>query len=138
MKRIMRTLAGALVTMGLAWGAGANAGAIFLIGSDVIGLHGDTEYINPVMDQMGNNGPKNILFLNDYSRSSLATYTTGNVTFDFQPFSFLTGAVDLSPYSAVYADSPGTCCSDSGPGLAPAGGASNLAAYVTASQRAAA
>lgn len=133
MKQQIRTLARALlITIGLAWGAGANAGATFLIGSDVIGLHGDTNYINPVMDQMGNNGPKKILFLNNYGRSSLTPYTAANVTFDFQPFSFLTGTVSLAPYSAVYADSPGSCCSDPGPGLAPAGGASNLAAFVTA------
>lgn len=134
MKRQLRVLANVLLLMmGLAWGAGANAGAIFLIGSDVIGLHGDTEYINPVMNQMGNNGPMNILFLNDYGRTSLPTYTSPvGVTFDFQPFSFLTGTVDLTPYSAVYADSPSTCCSDPGPGLTTAGGASNLAAFVTA------
>ncbi|WP_394755457.1 PEP-CTERM sorting domain-containing protein [Rhodoferax sp.] len=133
MKRQIRILVSALLaTIGLTWGAGANAGATFLIGSDVIGLHGDTNYINPVMDQMGNTGPKKILFLNNYGRASLPNYTAGNVTFDFQPFSFLTGTVSLAPYSAIYADSPGSCCSDPGPGLTPAGGASNLAAFVTA------
>ncbi len=133
MKRQMRILASALLaTIGLAWGSGANAGATFLIGSDVIGLHGDSNYINPVMDQMGNNGTQKVLYLNDYGRTSLPNYTAGNVTFDFQPFSFLTGTVSLAPYSAVYADSPSSCCDDPGPGLAPAGGSSNLGAFVTA------
>ncbi|MBL8698664.1 MAG: PEP-CTERM sorting domain-containing protein [Alphaproteobacteria bacterium] len=103
---------------------------IFIIGSDVVSFHEDVEYINPVMDQMGNFGPKNILFLNDFGKSSVA-YTNGNVTFDFQPLGFLNGSTDLSAYSAVYVDSPGGCCSDAG-GLMDPTGSPVLAAFVAA------
>ncbi|MEO7191975.1 MAG: PEP-CTERM sorting domain-containing protein [Vicinamibacterales bacterium] len=117
----------AMLSIGVAT---ANASTIFLIGSDVISFHDDVEFINPVMDQLGNTGTKKILFLSD-SVSSV-NYTAGNVTFDFKPYSFLTSSVSLTPYSGVYADSPSTCCSDPGPQLAAFGGGTNLANYVAA------
>ena len=131
MNKLLRTVATMAVGLaGVVSGSCANAGAIFLIGSDVIGLHGDSNYINPVMNQLGGTGK--ILFLNDYSRSSLPNYTAGAVTFDFKPFSFLTSSVNLSSYSAIYADSPGSCCSDPGAGLAASGGGAKIASFVTA------
>lgn len=106
----------------------AFAGSIFLIGSDVVGLHSDANFINPVMNQLGKSDPtKSILFLNNYGRSSL-NYT-GVETFAFKPFSFLSTAV-LSNYSAIYADSPGSCCSDPG-SLASASDAAKVAAFVS-------
>lgn len=119
-----------LSVAGFALGANANAGSIFLIGSDVVSFHGDASYINPFMDQMGNNGTKKILFLNDWGAFS-TNYTNGNVTFDFEALSFMTSTVDLSAYSAIYVDSPGGCCIDAGSSM-DAGSASHLAAFVTA------
>lgn len=109
--------------------ASAATGSIFIIGSDVIGLHSDSNYINPVMNQLGSaDTTKSILFLNNYGRSSLGY--TGVETFVFKPFSFLTTAT-LSDYSAIYADSPGSCCSDSG-GLANPADAAKVATFVNA------
>lgn len=124
----------ATAVAGLVIGVSANAaivgspGVTFLIGSDVVSFHGDASFINPVMDQMGNFGSKKILFLNDWGATS-TNYTNGNVTFDFQPLGFLTGTTDLSPYSAVYIDSPSSCCSDPGP-LMTVGGNTTLAAFL--------
>lgn len=122
----LRPAATALV--GLAISVSANAGAIFLIGSDVISFHGDTSYINPVMDQMGNSGTKKILFLSDWGSTS-TNYSAGNVTFDFEALGFLTSTTDLSPYSAVYVDGTFGCCSDAGGEMVADSGA-NLAAFV--------
>jgi hypothetical protein len=126
LKSFLRPAATALV--GLAISVSANAGAIFLIGSDVVSFHEDASYINPVMDQMGNNGTKKILFLSDWGSSSV-NYSGGNVTFDFKALGFLTDTSDLSAYSAVYVDGTGGCCSDAGGGMNASSGA-NLAAFV--------
>ena len=126
--RSTRNLAAALlVVAGFGTATRADASTIFLIGSDVISFHQDVEFINPVIDQMANTGTKTLLFLGDVNSTN---YTNGNVTIDFQPFSFLTGSADLSGYSAVYVDSPFGCCGDPGPTVSGFGGGANLAAFV--------
>jgi hypothetical protein len=121
-------LAGLLAAAGLASAGMADAaGVVFLIGSDVMSFHGDTEYINPVVDQMANFGTKKLLFLTNAVSS--INYTNGNVAIDFKPYSFVDTGTDLSAYSGVYADSPSTCCSDPGPSMA-AGGAAVLSAFL--------
>lgn len=129
MKKVFKgLLTGSVVAASLAASGVANAaGVTFLIGSDVMSFHGDASFINPVVDQMANFGTKKLLYLTD----SVAgiNYTNGNVTIDFKPYSFVDTGADLSPYSGVYADSPGTCCSDPGPSMA-AGGAPVLSTFV--------
>jgi len=109
-------------------GPASAAGVIFLIGSDVVSFHEDASYINPVFDQMGNFGTKKVLFLSDWGASS-TNYTNGNVTFDFESLSFLTGASSMAAYSAVYVVGSGGCCSDAGGGM-NASAASVLSTFV--------
>lgn len=130
MKLRYKKLAAAIAAVGgLACGSTANAaGVTFLIGSDVVSFHADTEYINPVFDQMANFGTKTLLFLSDWGASS-AAYTAGNVSIVFKPLSFVDTGTDMSPYSGVYVDGTGGCCSDAGGGMA-AGAAAVLSAFV--------
>ncbi len=132
MKVFSKTLILTAVTLGLSWSGGASAvpsGVIFLLGTDAVGFHGDASYINPVFDQMANFGTKTLLFVNDYGASSV-NYTAGNIMIDFQPLSFLDTGADLSLYSGIYVDSPGTCCSDPGPFMA-GGGSALLTSFVS-------
>lgn len=134
MKRLLKYLATMFVALGgLASGAGANAATIFLIGSDVIGLHSDTNYINPVMNQLvaGAGGTNKILFINDYGRSTFTPYTAGIATFDFAAASSITSATNLSAYEAIYVDSGGTCCSDPASTLTGSGAFAKLASFVS-------
>ena len=130
MRISLRALAATLaVFVGLLWAnVSSAAGVVFLIGSDVVSFHGDTSYINPVFDQMGNFGTKKVLFLNNFGQSSV-NYTNGNVSFDFQALGFLTGTTDLTPYSAVYVDGSYGCCSDAGSLMTGSGGPT-LSAFV--------
>lgn len=108
----------------------AYAGSIFIIGSDAIGLHGDANFINPVINQLAASNPsKSVLYLNDVGRTSV-NYTAGTATIDFQSYGFLTTA-NLSNYSGIYIDSPGACCNDAGPSMNPVDSA-KLAAFVAA------
>jgi hypothetical protein len=108
----------------------ATAGAIFVIGSDAIGLHGDSNFINPVINQLAAGDPsKPVLYLNDIGRTSV-NYTAGTATIDFESYGFLTTA-DLSNYSGVYVDSPSSCCSDAGSSMNPAD-STKLASFVAA------
>lgn len=106
----------------------ANASTIFILGTDAMGFHGDTSYINPTLDQIANQGVQNLLYLTD-SISSIA-YTAGNVTIDFKTYAFLTSTLDLSAYSGIYADSPGTCCSDAG-GLMDGAATANILSFMS-------
>jgi hypothetical protein len=107
----------------------ADASTIFILGTDAMGLHGDTSYINPTLDQIANFGVKNLLYLTD-SLSSIA-YTAGNVTIDFEDYAFLTSSTVLSAYSGIYVDSPGTCCSDAG-GSMDGGAQANIISFMGA------
>lgn len=117
----------ALLAFGLA--PKAQASTIFILGTDAMGFHGDASYINPTLDQIANQGVKNLLYLTN-ALSSI-NYTNGNVTIDFQDYSFLTSTTDLSVYSGIYADSPSTCCSDPGP-LMDSGATANVLAFMSA------
>ncbi|MEZ5319923.1 MAG: PEP-CTERM sorting domain-containing protein [Vicinamibacterales bacterium] len=124
----------AMAVAALAWGAKANAATIFLIGSDVISFHGDADFINPVMDQIGNytGTPGNkVLFLSDWGASS-TNYTNGNVSIDFAAASSITSSSDLSGYAGIYIDSPSGCCSDPAPTLTGAGAGTALQSYFAA------
>lgn len=131
-KRINRWVtATVLLVAGFGFSVQANAtGVVFLIGSDVISFHRDTSYINPVFDQMANFGTKKLLFVSDYGQSSSA-YTAGNISIDFAALSALGTGADLSPYSGVFVDASGGCCSDVG-GSMPAGSAAVLSSFVAA------
>lgn len=108
----------------------ASAGSVFLIGSDAIGYHGDSNFVNPVINQLAASNPsKSVLFLNGVGRTSV-NYTSGTATIDFESYGFLTTA-NLANYSGVYVDSPGNCCSDAGSMMNPADSA-KLAAFVAA------
>lgn len=98
-------------------GAHSAPGVVFIIGSDVISFHGDSNFINPVVDQIANFGTKRLLFLTNAVGST--NYTNGNVAIDFKPYGFVTGATSLAAYSGVYADSPSGCCNDPGPAMDP-------------------
>lgn len=126
MKHLYKTLA--LAAAGLVVAGSANAGAIFLLGTDAIGFHRDGEFVNPVFDQIANSGSKSLLYVGSTSTSS---YTAGNVTITFASYASLNGGLSLSGFSGIYVDSPGTCCSDPGPSLNSTAAAS-LGAFVTA------
>ena len=129
MKSLFKSTAVAVAVLaGLAGGQVANAasGVTFLIGSDVVALHGDTSYNNPFVDQMANFGSKKLLFVGDTLGIG---YTNGNVAITFINAATWNAGTSLAPYSGVYFDSPGTCCSDPGPTLA-AGTAASIASFV--------
>ena len=129
MKSLFKSTAVAIAVLaGLAGGQVANAasGVTFLIGSDVVGLHGDTSYNNPFVDQMANFGSKKLLFVGD---KIAINYTNANVAITFIDATTWNAGTSLAPYSGVYFDSPGTCCSDPGPTLV-AGTAASIASFV--------
>ena len=130
MKLLLKSLVtGVAALVSLAATNVANAaGVTFLIGSDVIALHGDASYINPVFDQMANFGSKKLLFVGD---ASSVNYTAGNVALTFISRTTWNAGASLAGFSAVYFDSPGTCCSDPGSALAAAT-KPGLAAFVGA------
>ena len=109
--------------------ASAASGVTFLIGSDVISFHGDASYINPVFDQMANFGSKKLLFVDNWGAAPGSTnYTNGNIAITYMDTAVWNAGASLAGYSAVYFDSPGTCCSDPGPTLSS--GAGTIAAFV--------
>lgn len=127
-KKAFKTFALMLATLFVA--QHATAGAIFLIGSDAIGLHGDSNFINPVINQLAASDPsKPVLYLNNVGRTSV-NYTAGTATIDFKSYGFLTTA-DLSNYSGIYIDSPYSCCNDPGSMMNPADSA-KISAFVAA------
>ena len=129
--RVKRMLGSFMVMLATLFAAQyASAGAVFLIGSDAIGFHGDASFVNPVINQLAASDPsKPVLFLNNVGRTSV-NYTAGTALIDFQSYGFLTTA-NLANYSGVYVDSPYNCCSDAGPFMTPAD-STKLAAFVAA------
>jgi hypothetical protein len=120
-----------LFLMLVAFAPKANASTIFILGTDAMGLHGDTSYINPIIDQMGDVGAGMEVLLYLTNVLSSVAYTAGNVTIDFKPYSFVTSSTILTSYSAIYVDSPGACCSDPGP-LMDGGALGNISAFMGA------
>lgn len=130
MKRILRYIIPAILAL---VGVNANASIIFLLGTDAVGFHSDTSYINPLMNQLvggGGVGTNKILFLNDYGQAGIS-YTSGIATIDYAASSSLDSTTDLSMYEAIYVDSSGTCCSDPAPTLTGVGAEARLATYLS-------
>lgn len=127
MKLLKRLLASLTVLAGLASvGTAHSAGVVFLLGTDAMGFHGDSSYINPTLDQMANFGTKKLLYVGDVGSIG---YTNGNITIDFiNAATWNAGATSLATYSGVYFDSPFTCCGDPGPTLTFGGGAGGVLA----------
>lgn len=101
----------------------AQAGIVFVSGTDAISFHGQSSFINPVVNQLiAGAGSNNVLVVGNGSIS----YTGGIATFDF-----LGGTLDaraLGTYEAIIFASP--CCSDPAARLGTR--AADVAAFVTA------
>jgi len=124
-------LVASLLATGVLTATPANASAIFLIGSDVITFHRDSNFINPVMDQLSAGAPsKPVLFLGGVSSTN---YTGSTTSFVFKPYSYISGETTsslLGTYSAIFADALSGCCSDAGGSFA-AGDDAKIAAFVS-------
>ena len=120
-KNIFRQGAVALATV-CAFGA-SQASMVFISGSDALGLHGDADYVNPVVNQLiSGAGLNKVLVVG----STSLNYTSGGATLVFG--SGALGTQTLSDYEAIIFASP--CCSDPAARLGARG--ADVAAFVAA------
>ena len=115
--------AAALVTL-CAFGT-AQASTLFVSGTDAVSLHGDTSYINPVVNQLVAGAGSNAVLV--VGSGGSLQYTGGIATLDFSSGATL-DARSLSGYEAIIFSSP--CCSD--PAARLGSRAADVAAYVAA------
>ena len=124
MKRFTKLLAAtAMAASGFIGAGSASASQVFVSGSDAMSLHGDANYINPVINQLiAGAGSNTVLVVGSFGSLN---YTSGSATLDFSSGGVLDGR-SLSSYEAIIFSSP--CCSD--PASRLGSRAADVAAYV--------
>jgi hypothetical protein len=121
LKSSLRLGAAALATL-CAFGT-SQASTVFISGSDAMSLHGDSNYINPVINQLiAGAGTNAVLVVGSFGSLN---YTSGPATLDFSSGGAFDGRA-LAGYEAIIFSSP--CCSD--PGFRVNGYGAQIAAYV--------
>lgn len=124
--KILKPMAIVLSAAALSVSVNASASTIFLLGTDAVSYHGDASYRDPVFTQLATGTSKPVLVLSNFGASYASTGTATVVYKSYSEF----GSLNLSDYGAIFAASPGGCCSDAGASQFGAGADVAIANFV--------